>query len=63
MTQKLLLHPRKQKILIQNKTDSNKAQILQAKQKVVENTTNIGSKKVNNLNKKDFNRQISACCF
>ena len=40
----------------QNKTDSNKAQILQAKQKVVENTTNIDSKKTNSLNKKDFNR-------
>ena len=41
----------------QNKADSNKAQILQAKQKVVENTTNIDSKKTNSLNKKDFNRQ------
>jgi len=40
----------------QNKTDSSKAQILQAKQKVVENTTNIDSKKTNSLNKKDFNR-------
>ena len=40
----------------QNKTDSSKAQILQARQKVVENTTNIDSKKTNSLNKKDFNR-------